>query len=302
MASLFVIQGADQGKRFEFTFSPVALGRDDSNAIRLHDTEVSRRHAELRLDQGALSHPRSELGQRHVRQRPARRPDRAQLGRPGPARPDGAAVPRGRRARRRDLTNRVDMLTKSSPEDRSAILKSIPSDEGSRVLKSPDAAGGWLRERLMNLSVMYRATQAISNVLDIDAFRPRSSSWSSSRSGRTAARSCSRTNRASLSPRRCAGATGRARRTDDDLADDRRLRAREGRGGHHHRCPDRQTVQPRTVDRRLPDPPGDLRADPGKAYHAGRPLCRHPGRRGRERLRLATNPTSAAGSARSSLR
>jgi signal transduction histidine kinase len=70
---------------------------------------------------------------------------------------------------RRDLTNRVDMLTRSSPEDRSAILKSMPSDEGSRVLKSPDAAGGWLRERLVNLSVMYRATQAISNILDIDA-------------------------------------------------------------------------------------------------------------------------------------
>ena len=64
------------------------------------------------------------------------------------------------------------MLTKSSPEDRSAILKSIPSDEGSRVLKAPDAAGGWLRERLMNLSVMYRATQAISNILDIDALCP----------------------------------------------------------------------------------------------------------------------------------
>ena len=64
------------------------------------------------------------------------------------------------------------MLTKSSPEDRSAILKSIPSDEGSRVFKAPDAAAGWLRERLMNLSVMYRATQAISNVLDIDALSP----------------------------------------------------------------------------------------------------------------------------------
>ena len=48
MASLFVIQGADQGKRFEFKSSPVALGRENSNAIRLHDTEVSRRHAELR--------------------------------------------------------------------------------------------------------------------------------------------------------------------------------------------------------------------------------------------------------------
>ena len=50
MASLFVIQGADQSKRFEFTSGPVAMGRDSSNAVRLHDTEVSRRHAELRLD------------------------------------------------------------------------------------------------------------------------------------------------------------------------------------------------------------------------------------------------------------
>ena len=53
MASLFVIQGADQGKRFEFKSSPVALGRDNSNAIRLHDTEVSRRHAELRQEDEA---------------------------------------------------------------------------------------------------------------------------------------------------------------------------------------------------------------------------------------------------------
>src|SRR5262249_8082686 len=69
----------------------------------------------------------------------------------------------------RDLTARVDLLAKSHIADRSAILKSIPSGEGSRVLQAPDAAAGWLRERLMNLSVMYRATQAISNVLDIDA-------------------------------------------------------------------------------------------------------------------------------------
>ncbi len=78
----------------------------------------------------------------------------------------------GNVAARRDLTARVDLLAKSSPDDRSAILKSIPSDEGSRVLKAPDAAAGWLRERLLNLSVMYRATQAISDVLDIDALSP----------------------------------------------------------------------------------------------------------------------------------
>ena len=37
------------------------------------------------------------------------------------------------------------------------------------MLNAPDATAGWLRERLLNLSVMYRATQAISDVLDIDA-------------------------------------------------------------------------------------------------------------------------------------
>jgi two-component system, NtrC family, sensor kinase len=168
VASLFVIQGADQGKRFEFTFSPVALGRDDSNAIRLHDTEVSRRHAELRLDNGAYrvldlsSANGTFVNDQRVDQIVLSSGDRMQLGQTVLLYHEGMSP-------RRDLTNRVDMLTKSSPEDRSAILKSMPSDEGSRVLKSPDAAGGWLRERLVNLSVMYRATQAISNILDIDA-------------------------------------------------------------------------------------------------------------------------------------
>ena len=48
MASLFVIQGADQGKRFELKPRPMALGRDKSSPILLHDHEISRRHAEVR--------------------------------------------------------------------------------------------------------------------------------------------------------------------------------------------------------------------------------------------------------------
>ena len=50
MASLFVVQGADRGKRFELPERPTALGRERSNPIRLHDNEVSRRHAEVRPD------------------------------------------------------------------------------------------------------------------------------------------------------------------------------------------------------------------------------------------------------------
>ena len=48
MPSLFVIQGRDQGRRFELRERVLGIGRDPANRIRLNDTEVSRRHAELR--------------------------------------------------------------------------------------------------------------------------------------------------------------------------------------------------------------------------------------------------------------
>jgi signal transduction histidine kinase len=172
VASLFVIQGADQSKRFEFTFSPVGLGRDSSNTVRLIDTEISRRHAELRRDRDGYrivdlgSQNGTFVNGQPVDQTPLRSGDKVQLG------STVLLFHEGTGGALRDLTARVDLLAKSSPDDRSAILKSIPSGEGSRVLKSPDATAGWLRERLLNLSVMYRATQAISDVLDIDALTP----------------------------------------------------------------------------------------------------------------------------------
>jgi len=172
VASLFVIQGADQGKRFEFKSGPVALGRDTSNPIRLHDTEISRRHAELRLEREGYrivdlgSANGTYVNGQPVDQTPLQSGDRVQLGQ------TVMLFHEGNGGHRRGLTARVDLLTKSDPDDRSAILRSIPSGEGSRVLQAPDAAAGWLRERLMNLSVMYRATQAISSILDIDALSP----------------------------------------------------------------------------------------------------------------------------------
>jgi signal transduction histidine kinase/pSer/pThr/pTyr-binding forkhead associated (FHA) protein len=169
VASLFVIQGADQGQRFEFMSGPVALGRDMSNPIRLHDTEVSRRHAELRLEREGYrivdlgSQNGTFVNGQPVDQVPLQSGDRVQLGQTVMLFREGSG------GLHRTLTDRVDLLTKSDPDDRSAILKSIPSGEGSRVLKAPDAAAGWLRERLTSLSVMYRATQAISSILDIEA-------------------------------------------------------------------------------------------------------------------------------------
>jgi signal transduction histidine kinase len=172
VASLFVIQGADQSKRFEFTYSPVALGRDSSNAVRLIDTEISRRHAELRRDRNGYrivdlgSQNGTFVNGQPVDQTPLHSGDRVQLG------STVLLFHEGSGGASRDLTARVDLLAKSSPDDRSAILRTISADEGSRVLKAPDGAGGWLRERLISLSVMYRATQAISDIPDIDALSP----------------------------------------------------------------------------------------------------------------------------------
>src|SRR5689334_1600220 len=47
MASLFVIQGRDQGRRFDLADAAQTSGRDPTNQIRLNDNEASRRHAEL---------------------------------------------------------------------------------------------------------------------------------------------------------------------------------------------------------------------------------------------------------------
>ena len=171
MASLFVIQGADQGKRFELKSKPMALGRDQSNPIRLHDTEVSRRHAEVRpvedsyriIDLGSANG--TFVNGQPVDQAPLRSGDRLQLGQTVMLFNEGAGS-------ERDLTARVDVLSRASPNDRSAILKSIPVGEGSRVLQAPDVTGGWLKDRLLNLSVMYRATQAISHVMEIDSLLP----------------------------------------------------------------------------------------------------------------------------------
>ncbi len=48
MPTLFVIRGIDQGTRFELEGPMIRIGREASNNIQLHDTEVSRHHAEIR--------------------------------------------------------------------------------------------------------------------------------------------------------------------------------------------------------------------------------------------------------------
>ncbi|MEE2991399.1 MAG: FHA domain-containing protein, partial [Planctomycetota bacterium] len=52
MPSLFVVYGPDQGRRFEFDDTTMGIGRGGANPVQLCDTEVSRYHAEVRLEEG----------------------------------------------------------------------------------------------------------------------------------------------------------------------------------------------------------------------------------------------------------
>ncbi len=174
MASLFVIQGADQGKRFELKGPVTPVGRDVSNAIRLHDNEVSRRHAEFRVENEGYrlvdlgSANGSFVNGQPIDQVKLRAGDRLQLGQ------TVLLFNESPTSSERDLTERVDLHVAAGAADRSAILRSMPAGEGSQVLSASAVAdaGGLLRDRLMNLSVMYRATQAISHILDTDALLP----------------------------------------------------------------------------------------------------------------------------------
>ncbi len=47
MSSIHIIQGFDQGERLEISSKVVRIGRDSNNDLKLHDSEVSRFHAEL---------------------------------------------------------------------------------------------------------------------------------------------------------------------------------------------------------------------------------------------------------------
>ena len=51
MASLFVVRGRDQGKHFQLSEPLYRIGRDTDSDIQLYDSEASRNHAEIRVNQ-----------------------------------------------------------------------------------------------------------------------------------------------------------------------------------------------------------------------------------------------------------
>jgi two-component system, NtrC family, sensor kinase len=172
VASLFVIQGRDQGVRYELDAHGGALylGRDAENRVQLHDTEVSRRHAEIRrlgekyliVDLGSSNGTFVNNGR--VDQKELASGDQVQLGRtvmlftgPGDSGPQ-------------NIGQRVHIVSSATSSAKSRIVQSLPQQEGSALLTPAiDAAENpWLARARSNLQIMYRTALAVSHTLDID--------------------------------------------------------------------------------------------------------------------------------------
>ena len=171
--SLFVVSGRDQGAKYELEDGMMGLGRDSSNFIQLHDTEVSRQHAEIRRDGDDLHRLRPGQLQRHLRQRPAgRRSHRAGQRRPGAGRQHADALHRpGRRAPRATCRTRSTSSPRPQPGDSSRIVRSVTPAGGEPDLRPRRPTlpqNSWLARARSNLQVMYRTALAVSHTLDID--------------------------------------------------------------------------------------------------------------------------------------
>lgn len=172
MPRLLVIKGADEGKQFEMTEPVLSVGRDATNRIRLHDTEVSRRHAEFRLVNGTYvlvdigSANGSFVNNQKVKQAPLHAGDRVVIGQTTLVFSTG----RGEAARAdSDLAERISMISKADVEMSSAIIKTIGETEGSRLLTQPaQVSSPWLQNALANLKIMYEASKAVSHILDLN--------------------------------------------------------------------------------------------------------------------------------------
>jgi signal transduction histidine kinase len=167
-ATLLVIQGVDQGTRFEIDADDVGLGRGVHNAVRIHDTEVSRAHAKLVRVNGKY-----QLNDLHssngtfingtlVNSRDLAAGDEIQIGRTvllftmQPVRNE-----------RLSLTEQVALLAEPGP-DHSANIVGRASSHDSQALATLVSDAG-RAQTVANLQVLYRiAEEAVrpSNTID----------------------------------------------------------------------------------------------------------------------------------------
>lgn len=171
-ASLLVVQGVDQGTRFEIEADRVRLGRGAQNEFRILDTEVSRRHATLiRIASGyALEDDNSSNGTfvngQAIRSCPLQNGDQIQLGRTILLYSQS-----GGESETGLIADRVSLLNVAAGEDRSRIIGSLDSRVGMELARqaaaglSPDQADASLQALYRISEEAVRPAEVIDEVL-----------------------------------------------------------------------------------------------------------------------------------------
>ncbi len=170
MASLFVIQGRDQGTRFQLEESVHSVGRTQNNSVRLHDTEISRAHAEfiLRSNNYVLRDLGSSNGT-FVNGQPATERELV----------SGDQIQFGKSLllytgfvedANEDIADQVDIVPQANENDESRIVAALGPSEGSEWLlpEAGDSSSPWIARARSNLQIMYRTALAVSHTMDID--------------------------------------------------------------------------------------------------------------------------------------
>ena len=171
--SLFVIEGRDQGRRFALDQRQVGVGRDAVNGVRLRDTEVSRRHAEVCVGEAGVewvdlgSSNGSFVNSVRVQRQTLRSGDRVQVGRtlmiytetPSPRQQADLAADRGH----------VDIVAAEMDSMESQIVRAARREDAPLLGTGPQASSdSWLAQARSSLEVMYHTSLAVSHTLDID--------------------------------------------------------------------------------------------------------------------------------------
>ena len=172
MPRLIVTRGVDEGKQFELAAASVTVGRHSSNAVALHDTQVSRRHLELRAESGGgfwlvdLGSGNGTLLNGHaIQEAPLRSGDTITVGQSIlmyiAGRTDAGPGD--------ELTERVKLLGGPEADILSAVVRTVSPDIGSQILARPTTVSNdWLRTRLASLAALYETAEAVSHILDVD--------------------------------------------------------------------------------------------------------------------------------------
>ncbi len=180
MARLIVVRGIDEGSTHELVGDSMVLGRDGSTPLRLHDTEISRKHAVFEC-QG--NHWRlRDLGSVNGTQVNGRTIQEVQL-RPGDQIQMGKSVlvysEPGQTVVQSDLAERIRLVSqKGKSEEIGTIIGRLedslyPLNPGQWTVgdsKNPSEGGEapWLRTALTHLSVLYETSRAIGQFSDLE--------------------------------------------------------------------------------------------------------------------------------------